>query len=399
MRTEERVYGLFLGSTTISSMFEKGEPGSMFNIDGPPPARKGKKSFIKPIWISVAFGLFAIGSTFAGSITINSGQGFEFGQGVLRTTACDTSITANIKGGYDTSTAKFNVTQVILDQIDSSAQHCKGVDFHIKFYSKSAEPLTIYTDSSNNPVKELIVFDDGTNFIKYVNAFSISPIGSTGFTLDISKVGFAATGIEHFTIETSEHTYLVGETGPADGVVFLYMPEGFPCGPTLNKTCFNLEIAPNGWFGQADDPILPWSTNAFKGTLVPLFNGFAPTNTGSHLNDVGYGLAFNLAIIAQNGPYNSVTNSYAAGAAASYEGGGYKDWYLPNFGEAVAFSTVYGKLIGQLGYDAGKEYWTSVECGPGAAYKIARDGSNTFYVGGCNSKEANVHPIRPIHAF
>jgi hypothetical protein len=367
---------------------------------------KPKKSILRLLWMSFIVVGSVIGSTLAASITLNSGNAVEFGQGKVLATACDTEITLNPESGYKNGTSgQFILKKIALDNIDSSVQACKGVDFHIRFYpSDGGDALTIYNDASNNPVKELIIYDDGSKFIEYVQAFTIVSRSNTGFTLDLGNVVLPVGGVDKITLETFPHVFRIGETGPADGVVFVYDPNGFACGPTLTKTCYNLEIAPAEWFGQVEDPILPWSTNTYKEILVPLLNGFGPATgpTGGASDRAwtkGYGLSATLAIIAQNGPYNSVTNSYAAGAANAYRGGGYSDWHLPNFGEATAFNAVYGKLVGELGVDVIKEYWTSIECGAGGAYKIARDGSNTFYVGGCNDKYVFDHPLRPIHAF
>jgi hypothetical protein len=367
---------------------------------------KPKRSILRLVWMSLLVVGSVIGSTLAASITLNSGNAVEFGQGKVLATACDTNITMNPLSGYSNGpSSQFVLKKISLDDINSSVEHCKGVDFHIRFYpSDGGEALTIYTDANNNAVKELIIYDDGTQFIEYVNAFTITSRSNTGFTLDLGNVVLPVGGVDKITLETYPHIFRVGETGPADGVVFLYEPQGFACGPILMKTCYNLEIAPAEWFGQVEDPILPWSVNAYKEILVPLLNGFGPATgpTGGASDRAwtkGYGLSATLAIIAQNGPYDSVTNRYAAGAANAYRGGGYSDWHLPNFGEATQFNVIYGKLVGELGVDAIKEYWTAIECGAGGAYKIARDGSNTFYVGGCNDKDATVHPLRPIHAF
>ena len=374
----------------------------LLQIDTPLPSRKPKKTKVRLIWTSVIIGLFALGSTFAATININSGNDVDFGQGLLHATACDTSIVLHPTSGFvNGSPGEFKMSHVSLDQIDSSAPHCKGVDFHIKFYpSSGGDALILYTDNDGNDIDELNVYDEGTRFISNgVRTFTISQIGTSGFRLALGDSAFPITGLGKITVETTPHIYHVGETGPSDGIVFVYEKLGFPCGPTLNKLCHNLEIAPADWFGTGEDPILPWSTNAFGSTTVPLLNGYGPSASAPYSWDVGAGLAATLAIIAQNGPYDPTSNSYAAGAAYAYQGGGYTDWHLPNFGEAVKFNAVYGKLIGELGVSPLKEYWTSEECGSAGAYKIARDGSNTFYVGGCNSKYVFVHPLRPIHAF
>ena len=69
----------------------------LLNLDsGDEAATPNKK---KSKWLKIGIGLSAlvliptIGSTLAGSISINAGSGVEFGQGVVSTAACDGAIT------------------------------------------------------------------------------------------------------------------------------------------------------------------------------------------------------------------------------------------------------------------------------------------------------------------
>ena len=75
----------------------------LLNLDsGDEAATPNKK---KSKWLKIGIGLSAlvliptIGSTLAGSISINAGSGVEFGQGVVSTAACDNEITVAPSSG------------------------------------------------------------------------------------------------------------------------------------------------------------------------------------------------------------------------------------------------------------------------------------------------------------
>ncbi len=66
-----------------------------------------------------AFVLVAgLGNTLAANISLNSGNSVEFGQGVARTTACDTSITMTPQVSFVNSTESFDLTSIELSGVD-----------------------------------------------------------------------------------------------------------------------------------------------------------------------------------------------------------------------------------------------------------------------------------------
>lgn len=119
-------------------------------------------------------------------------------------------------------------------------------------------------------------------------------------------------------------TCQVGDIGPGGGNVFYYSADGFNCGPTGVDTCNYLEASPasgtNAWTTSFS---APWSIE----TTTAI--GVAASGTA-----IGIGYKNSLAIIAQNGAYNAITNKYAAGAARAFQtivsGVQYNDWYLPS---------------------------------------------------------------------
>jgi hypothetical protein len=360
------------------------------------PVKKKFPGFVAFLLLIFAGGSF-LQTTLAANISINSGP-VEFGQGIAQTTTCSgatnltitpSSTLVNSSGG-----GAFYFSSVTVSNIPDS---CYGKDFTIRAYGNTSNtPLALFNSSTTGAV---VWNNDGTFRIGAGGSGATVSSGTGTFTVTFTAPVALASSVFKITLESGAHTDFlsVGAPGPSGGVTFLYSAAGFACGPTQNNICHNLEIAPADWFGPGGDPMLPWSVDEFDEVSVPAFNGFRPSNESSE-NRVGAGLSATLAIIAQNGPY-SISNSYAAGAANAYRGGGHSDWHLPNFDEAIAFNSVYGQLIGQLGVHPTKEYWTSAECGTSGAYKIGRDGSNLFYLGGCNDKVSRDNPLRPIRAF
>ena len=76
--------------------------------------------------------------------------------------------------------------------------------------------------------------------------------------------------------------------------------------------------------------------------------------TGATATAIGTGLTNTNKIIATQG---ATSTSYAAGLARAYNGGGYKDWYLPSKDELNKLSLNKVAIGGFAGYN----YWSSTE--------------------------------------
>lgn len=84
-----------------------------------------KKKSNKVLLIISGLALAAsIGVVFAtNTITINSGNGIEFGAGTANTSACDASITAALNQTYSSANSRFELSSIVLSGI---ADTCNG---------------------------------------------------------------------------------------------------------------------------------------------------------------------------------------------------------------------------------------------------------------------------------
>jgi hypothetical protein len=130
-----------------------------------PPKRSNRsgsarKNGLMPM---VTFGIAVLvlggmSTTLAGTITLNgSGGSVEFGQGVVTTAACDTSLTVTPSSTYDTGTATFAVNRVTIANIGaisgSDGAGCMGKYFKITAY----DSRTVTQITSNSVARDFIV--------------------------------------------------------------------------------------------------------------------------------------------------------------------------------------------------------------------------------------------------
>ena len=108
--------------------------------------------------------LGGMSTTLAGTISLGTGNTVEFGQGVVTTAACDTSIKVIPTSSFDTGTAGgeydgFHVSQIQLSGIGVAASDtssatqiaagCLGKTFTLKGYNASGTQLD-FTQNGNN---------------------------------------------------------------------------------------------------------------------------------------------------------------------------------------------------------------------------------------------------------
>ena len=214
-------------------------------------------------------------------------------------------------------------------------------------------------------------------------------------------------------------SYALGDIGPGGGLVFLI---------SGGKT---YEMAPNDWGDNEEAPIV-WTTtdpkcyasgstdadqDCEKNDLYP---GSASEQSASATaaSAVGMGSANTDAIIARMDAAGVARNLYAAGAARSYTGGGYTDWFLPSANELNAMCQYAADpdtpptgtgpctgppnplfTTGAYGFEEPGARWTSTQTNYNPGIALARE-----LVGDSFGQERNVgkggtQRVRPIRAF
>lgn len=91
-------------------------------------------------------------TTLAGTISLNTGGSVEFGQGVVTTAACDTSIKILPASSFDTTTSTFSVSSIELQDIGiksngsdtaTAGGGCLGKRLTLKAYNSAGTALTL----------------------------------------------------------------------------------------------------------------------------------------------------------------------------------------------------------------------------------------------------------------
>ena len=196
---------------------------------------------------------------------------------------------------------------------------------------------------------------------------SAGPAGPTGPT--------GPTGSNATLTCAQGGTCIVGNTGPGGGIVF-YVQAATAAAPWRY-----MEAAPNTWSGGSADPTIAWcsvttdevallttGTQASVQTLAAIGSGFR--NTKMMLGTCTFG---------------------AANMAASYNGGGKSDWFLPSKDEN---NQLYAQKTTVGGFEA-NYYWSSSEYSTG--YALAE----SFNTGGptYRTKSDSTFYVRPVRAF
>jgi hypothetical protein len=180
----------------------------------PRPSRGKNKSASKALFAIVGVvALATLGSTLAGSITINSGQSVEFGQGVSITASCDVSAgitlapTASFVNAVGTGT--FNLGTIGFSGIDST---CVGKVFTLKAYDNVAgsAPLTLVTTGAGagtgyNYATFAYTTPGATTKSSWVNVGNYTTGASSG-TIDLGWADtrtISATNTYKFTLESA----------------------------------------------------------------------------------------------------------------------------------------------------------------------------------------------------
>jgi hypothetical protein len=293
-----------------------------------PVEQRPKKSPAKK-FLFVALGIFSIsfGSTYAANISIGTGGGVEFGQGIQVASACDASVFVNPIAAFvnssSASNTSFGVETVTVTDIGAG---CIGKSFRLKLFDSTTSvalnttPVIVSYSATptNGQTYNGSTWSSGAASLAVTGAKlasatidttgtgSDSRVGRTSLTLNgifasaSTKVQSASVG--RVTLESVAYIpiYSVGEAGPAGGTIFIT--------PTSlgNSTGDYFE------FGPVDiEASMQWATG---------FSG-APVRTSAENLAIGGGKA-NTAVVAP------LSSGGAIRAADAYVVNGYSDWFL-----------------------------------------------------------------------
>ncbi|MEY3636226.1 MAG: hypothetical protein RL147_655 [Actinomycetota bacterium] len=205
----------------------------------------------------------------------------------------------------------------------------------------------------------------------------------TGWPAGVSMVGPSGSGSvgpagapgSNATLTCAQGgTCIVGNTGPGGGIVFYVQTA------TATAPWRYLEAAPNTWSGGVEDPTMKWCS-VTNDEVALLATG---DQTSVHtLETIGSGFRNTKMMLG-------TCTFGAANMAASYNGGGKSDWFLPSKGELNALYSAKATIGGfQESF-----YWTSFEASTGDAYyKHFQNGDENF-----RAKSENNY-VRPVRAF
>jgi len=187
-----------------------------------PPKRSSRTSTQKrgglmpllAVVVSVAV-VGGMSTTLAGTITLNSSGTVEFGQGVVTTAACDTSIQITPTSEFKTSNSTFFVKSVKLDNIGyiaggTDGTGCFGKTFTLKAYDSAGAALAMDNSDTGTimSVSITIPSDSATAmsgaFTKNGDSGFVSVSGAADWN-KLSTAGYTeATGTGEFIIGNLE---------------------------------------------------------------------------------------------------------------------------------------------------------------------------------------------------
>ena len=175
-----------------------------------PPKRSSrtstkKRGGIMPL-LAVVVSVAVVGgmsTTLAGTITLNSSGSVEFGQGVVTTAACDTSVSVTPRSAFKASDSTFYVDQVTLSNIGTVAggtngAGCLGKKFVLKAYNASDTLLNVDSATAFTEIFVTIPSDSAT-----ATAGTFTKTSWVGVTVPGTGSGWDNTGSNGWTSAAS----------------------------------------------------------------------------------------------------------------------------------------------------------------------------------------------------
>ncbi|MEJ6573804.1 MAG: hypothetical protein QNL78_01585 [Actinomycetes bacterium] len=353
-------------------------------VDFDKPKSKRRFSGIITLIAALVGGTFYIQSTLAANISLNSGSGVEFGQGVAQIVTCSGSqsltITpiasfVNLSGSGAHKFASITVANI--------PAGCDGVDFKISAYdSSNSTPLAIF----NSTVSTAYIYNNSGSYSAGIwgTGLTITTNSSSSFTATFATPVALSANVHKISIESVNHTVIscatggtcsVGDTGPGGGKVFAIASGS---GSGLNYE-FATDPVPSGGL----------SFSTFGNILFKWCNLTTGTIAGSLGSAIGTGKQNTVDMVA-------ACSSGAAVAASGYSANGFSDWFLPSRSELAAFRPTLTTIMTGKGWGGTERIWTSTQGGTGNtdAWFIGLDS----YTNAQDGKGQN-YPVFPIRSW
>jgi hypothetical protein len=131
------------------------------SIETQPSKKKRNKPLIFAL-IGAGALVASIGGVFAtNSITINSNNGIEFGQGLSATSTCDADLTTSVTQAYNAADDKFYADTVVVSGIKDYT--CNGKTLHVSLVDASGTVCSVdgtHTSGANQDAFTIV--DGGT---------------------------------------------------------------------------------------------------------------------------------------------------------------------------------------------------------------------------------------------
>jgi hypothetical protein len=102
--------------------------------------KKWNKSPKLILGLAVLIAIPVLGTTFAGSIAVNSGSKINFGQGQTQALACDTDVTITPYASY--AGGKWLLETITVTNLDTQTSGCQGKNITVAAYDGSSNTIT-----------------------------------------------------------------------------------------------------------------------------------------------------------------------------------------------------------------------------------------------------------------
>jgi hypothetical protein len=182
--------------------------------DSPKSSRRGKNPAAF-IGAGIMVAVMGLSSTLAGTITINSSAAVEFGQGIVDTAACDSSIKVTPVSSYSYSANAFTVSEVTVSNVgfdsvgNADGRGCKGQVLELRAYDASGTLLPFYSDTSTTSALNFRIPADtvvATSFAK--GMYDVASGATTGSTRSASPTLVVNSGTTGSTASATDASAL-----------------------------------------------------------------------------------------------------------------------------------------------------------------------------------------------